>query len=253
MPLRPRRACSSQGDQFVYFVLEPVVVLIEQGHVTTLWLPLDDLRGVRPDRPPSARGGHRRYLQSASPGHSIPSVPTSPATSSSAPPNSRGASRMLSPPPTAASSRRASKARTLRTIMDSCSSAVCYACRPQGCLHLGRKYRLEIVTLVVRRSEAAGWRWSSSTMNEWKPSYLGVGHWRGASARASGRVLTPEGCCMRVTCVQTGRGRRQRVERASAPAPSGSLLPGPSPDTSRPRPTPPSPPPPSTPCIGLGP
>ena len=64
--------------------------------------PPASLRGVRPDRPPSARGGHRRYLQSASPGHSIPSVPTSPATSSSAPPNSRGASRMLSPPPTAA-------------------------------------------------------------------------------------------------------------------------------------------------------
>ena len=38
----------------------------------------------------------------------------------------------------------------------------------------GRKYRLEIVTLVVRRSEAAGWRWSFSTMNEGKPSYLGV-------------------------------------------------------------------------------
>ena len=135
--------------------------------------PPASLRSVRPDRPPSARGGHRRYLRPAL-ATSIPSVPTSPATSSSAPPNSRGASRMLSPPPTAASSRRASKARTLRTIMDSCSSAVCYACRPQGCLHLGRKYRLEIVTLVVRRSEAAGWRWSSSTMNEWKPSYLGV-------------------------------------------------------------------------------
>ena len=154
----------------------------------------------------------------------------------------------------------ASKATILRTIMDSCSSAVCYACRPGhmaastlgGSITLGGSTLGEI-TLVVRRSEAAGWRWSSSTMNEWKPSYLGVGHWRGASARASGRVLTPEGCCMRVTCVQTGRGRRQRVERASAPAPSGSLLPGPSPDTSRPRPTPPSPPPPSTPCIGLGP
>ena len=50
-------------------ILETVVFLIEQGHVTTTMAasrrPPASLRGVRPDRPPSARGGHRRYLRPA--------------------------------------------------------------------------------------------------------------------------------------------------------------------------------------------
>ena len=167
----------------------------------------DPMRGDRrvDHTSPSLRERRPQAVHATSPGHSIPSVPTSPATSSSASPNPRGASRMLSPPPTAASSRRASKARTLRTIMDSWISAVCYACRPQGCLHLGRKYRLEIVTLVVRRSEAAGWRWSSSTMNEWKPSYLGV------AVVPRTRPMAPE---LRGSCLARRQGSSSDVKSA---------------------------------------
>ena len=65
------------------------------------------------------------------------------------------------------------------TIVPCCSSAVHHAWRLHSRLHLGRKCRLEKVALVVRRSEAAGWRWSSSTLNECKPRFLGVAvmHW----------------------------------------------------------------------------
>ena len=67
----------------------------------------------------------------------------------------------------------------MRTIEPCCSSAVHHAWRLHSRLHLGRKCRLEKVALVVRRSEAAGWRWSSSTLNECKPRFLGVAvmHW----------------------------------------------------------------------------
>ena len=81
---------------------------------------------------------------------------------------------MLSPPPAAATSTRASKAGIVRTIEPCCSSAIHHAWRLHSRLHLGRKCRLEKVALVVRRSEAAGWRWSSSTLNECKPRFLGV-------------------------------------------------------------------------------
>ena len=86
---------------------------------------------------------------------------------------------MLSPPPAAATSTRASKAGIVRTIEPCCSSAIHHAWRLHSRLHLGRKCRLEKVALVVRRSEAAGWRWSSSTLNECKPRFLGVAvmHW----------------------------------------------------------------------------
>ena len=65
------------------------------------------------------------------------------------------------------------------TIVPCCSSAIHHAWRLHSRLHLGRKCRLEKVALVVRRSEAAGWRWSSSTLNECKPRFLGVAvmHW----------------------------------------------------------------------------
>ena len=62
----------------------------------------------------------------------------------------------------------------MRTIEPCCSSAIHHAWRLHSRLHLGRKCRLEKVALVVRRSEAAGWRWSSSTLNECKPRFLGV-------------------------------------------------------------------------------
>ena len=67
----------------------------------------------------------------------------------------------------------------MRTIEPCCSSAIHHAWRLHSRLHLGRKCRLEKVALVVRRSEAAGWRWSSSTLNECKPRFLGVAvmHW----------------------------------------------------------------------------
>ena len=86
---------------------------------------------------------------------------------------------MISPPPAAATSTRASKAGIVRTIEPCCSSAIHHAWRLHSRLHLGRKCRLEKVALVVRRSEAAGWRWSSSTLNECKPRFLGVDvmHW----------------------------------------------------------------------------
>ena len=67
----------------------------------------------------------------------------------------------------------------MRTIEPCCSSAIHHAWRLHSRLHLGQKCRLEKVALVVRRSEAAGWRWSSSTLNECKPRFLGVAvmHW----------------------------------------------------------------------------
>ena len=67
----------------------------------------------------------------------------------------------------------------MRTIEPCCSSAIHHAWRLHSRLQLGRKCRLEKVALVVRRSEAAGWRWSSSTLNECKPRFLGVAvmHW----------------------------------------------------------------------------
>ena len=67
----------------------------------------------------------------------------------------------------------------MRTVEPCCSSAVHHAWRLHSRLHLGRKCRLEKVALVVRKSEAAGWRWSSSTLNECKPRFLGVAvmHW----------------------------------------------------------------------------
>ena len=65
------------------------------------------------------------------------------------------------------------------TIVPCVSSAIHHAWRLHSRLQLGRKCRLEKVALVVRRSEAAGWRWSSSTLNECKPRFLGVAvmHW----------------------------------------------------------------------------
>ena len=119
---------------------------------------------------------------------------------------------MLSPPPAAATSTRASKAGIVRTIEPCCSSAIHHAWRLHSRLHLGRKCRLEKVALVVRRSEAAGWRWSSSTLNECKPRFLGVAvmHWArpmAAELRDSRSERRP--ACAVATLASKARLRKQ--------------------------------------------
>ena len=148
----------------------------------------------RTDRPP--REAATDAVPATSPGHSTPQVPTRPATSSSASPNSRAvpAARVLSPPPTAATSRRASKASICARSWTHAAAQSVMRADHMSAFTLGGSTvsTVEKITLVVRWSEAVpagGGLLYSSTMNHERVEATLPGRCRGVPRT---RLMAPE-------------------------------------------------------------